>query len=57
MLMGPVGRGGYEARVRELLEHTDPTFSLAIEAVFIVFRLKAPGTERLSALRSMLTAE
>ena len=27
LLMGAVGRGGYEARVREFLEHSDPIFS------------------------------
>ena len=33
LLMGAVGRGGYEARVRELLEHSDPIFSVMIEAM------------------------
>jgi transposase len=32
LLMGGVGRGGYEARVRELLEHSDPVFFAMIEA-------------------------
>ncbi|MBT1515413.1 hypothetical protein KIP88_33555 [Bradyrhizobium sp. SRL28] len=33
LLMGAVGRGGYEARVREFLEHSDPIFSVMIEAM------------------------
>jgi transposase len=33
LLIGAVGRGGYEARVRELIEHGDPVFSVMIEAV------------------------
>ena len=33
LLMGGVGRGGYEARVRELLEHRDPVFSVMIDAM------------------------
>jgi transposase len=37
-LIGPVGRGGYEARVRGLLEHSDPVFALIIEAILDVAR-------------------
>jgi hypothetical protein len=36
--MGAVGRGSYEARVRELLEHSDPVFSVMIEAMLEVQR-------------------
>ena len=33
LLMGAVGRGSYEARVRQLLEPGDPIFSVMIEAM------------------------
>jgi transposase len=45
--MGAVGRGGYEARVRELLEHSDPIFSVMIEAMLDVRRAIFEGYERL----------
>ncbi len=47
LLMGAVGRGGYEARVRELIEHGDPVFSLMIEAMLDVRRAIFDGYERL----------
>ena len=47
LLMGAVGRGGYEARVRELLEHSDPIFSVMIEAMLDVRRPIFEGYERL----------
>jgi transposase len=47
LLMGAVGRGGYEARVRELLEHSDPIFSVMIEAMLDVRRAIFGGYERL----------
>lgn len=47
LLMGAVGRGGYEARVRELIEHSDPVFSLMIEAMLDVRRAIFDGYERL----------
>jgi len=34
LMVGAVGRGGYEARVRELIEHSDPVFSMMIEAIW-----------------------
>ena len=50
LLMGGVGRGGYEARVRELLEHTDPVFSVMIEAMLDVRRAIFEVYERLHRL-------
>jgi transposase len=47
LLMGAVGRGSYEARVRELLEHSDPIFSVMIEAMLDVRRAIFEGYERL----------
>ena len=47
LLIGAVGRGGYEARVRELLEHSDPLFSLMIEAMLDVRRAIFEGYDRL----------
>jgi len=47
LLMGAVGRGSYEARVRELLEHSDPIFSAMIEAMLDVRRAIFEGYERL----------
>jgi transposase len=43
LLIGAVGRGGYEARVRELLEHSDPIFSVMIEAMLDVRRAILEG--------------
>ena len=45
--MGAVGRGSYEARVRELLEHSDPIFYVMIEAMLDVRRAIFEGYERL----------
>lgn len=47
LLVGAVGRSGYEARVRELLEHSDPVFSLMIETMLDVRRSLFEGYERL----------
>jgi len=47
LLMGALGRGSYEARVRELLEHSDPIFSVMIEAMLDVPRAIFKGHERL----------
>ncbi|HMC26575.1 MAG TPA: IS110 family transposase [Verrucomicrobiae bacterium] len=47
LLIGAVGRGGHEARVRELLEHGDPIFSVMIEAMLDVRRSIFEGYERL----------
>ena len=47
LLMGAVGRGSYEARVRELLEHSDRVFSVMIEAMLDVRRAIFEGYERL----------
>ena len=33
LLVGAVARGAYEARVRELIEHSDPIFVMTIEAM------------------------
>ena len=41
LLIGTVGRGGYEARVRELLERCDPIFVMTIEAMLDVRRAAA----------------
>ena len=43
--MGAVGRGSYEARVRELLEHSDPIFSVMIEAMLDVRRRSSRATK------------
>ena len=45
--MGAVGRAGFEARVRELLEHSDPVFSVMIEAMLGVRRAISEDDERL----------
>ncbi len=47
LMVGAVGRGGYEARVRELIEHSDPVFSMMIEAMLDVRRAIFDGYERL----------
>ncbi len=40
LLMGTVGRGSYETRVREFLEYSDPIFSVMIEAMLDVRHLQ-----------------
>ena len=35
LLVGAVGRGGFEARVRELVEHSDYVFSAMIGAMWM----------------------
>ncbi|MET4606931.1 transposase [Bradyrhizobium sp. JR4.1] len=47
LMVGAVGRGGYEARVRELIEHSDPVFCMMIEAMLDVRRAIFEGYERL----------
>src|SRR5438105_588076 len=47
LLLGTVGRGQYEARVRELLERCDPIFVMTIEAMLDVRRAIFEGFERL----------
>ncbi|MGM4964637.1 IS110 family transposase [Tardiphaga sp. 1201_B9_N1_1] len=47
LMVGAVGRGGYEARVRELIEHGDPVFTMMIEAMLEVRRAIFEGYERL----------
>lgn len=47
LMVGAVGRGGYEARVRELIEHSDPVFAMMIEAMLDVRRAIFEGYERL----------
>jgi transposase len=47
LLIGTVGRGGYEARVRELIEHGDYVFVAMIEAMLAVRRAIFEGYERL----------
>ena len=45
LMVGAVGRGGYEARVRELIEHGDPVFSMMIEVMLDVRRTIFEGYE------------
>jgi transposase len=47
LLIGPVARGAYEARVRELLERCDPIFVMTIETMLDVRRAIFEGFERL----------
>lgn len=47
LLIGPVARGAYEARVRELLERCDPVFVMTIETMLDVRRAIFEGFERL----------
>jgi transposase len=47
LLVGAVARGAYEARVRELLERSDPIFAMTIEAMLDVRRAIFEGYERL----------
>ena len=47
LLVGAVGRGEYEARVRELIKHGDPVFFMMIEAMLDVRRAIFEGYERL----------
>jgi transposase len=45
LLVGAVARGAYEARIRELLERSDPIFAMTIEAM-LVRRAIFEGYER-----------
>ncbi len=47
LLVGAVGRGGFEARVRELVEHSDYVFSTTIETMLDVRRAIFEGYARL----------
>ena len=47
LLMGAVGRGSYETRARELLEHSDSIFSVMIEIMLDARRTIFEGYERL----------
>jgi transposase len=47
LFVGAVGRGHYEARVRELIEHTDFVFSTMIETMLDVRRAIFDGYSRL----------
>jgi transposase len=47
LLVGAVGRGGFEARVRELVEHTDYLFSTMVQAMLDVRRAIFEGYARL----------
>ena len=47
LLVGAVARGAYEARIRELLERSDPIFAMTIEAMLDVRRAIFEGYERL----------
>jgi transposase len=47
LLIGAVGRGSYEARARELLEHSDSIFSVIIEIMLDARRAMFEGHERL----------
>jgi transposase len=51
LLIGTVGRGGFEARARELLERCDPIFATTIEAMLDVRRAIFEGFERLHGCR------
>jgi transposase len=46
LLVGAVGRGGFEARIRVLIEHADYVFSAMIEAMRDVRRAIFDGYER-----------
>jgi len=50
LLVGTVGRGGYEARVRELLERCDPIFVTTIEAMLDVWRAVFEGFDSLHGM-------
>lgn len=47
LLVGAIARGAYEARIRELLERSDPIFAMTIEAMLDVRRAIFEGYERL----------
>jgi transposase len=47
LLIGTIGRGGYEARVRELLERCDPIFVMTIEVMLDVRRAIFDSFDRL----------
>ncbi|AWL91967.2 hypothetical protein [Bradyrhizobium ottawaense] len=46
-LVGAVARGAFEARVRELIERSDPVFVMTIEAMLDVRRAILEGYDRL----------
>ncbi|WP_141688244.1 transposase [Bradyrhizobium paxllaeri] len=47
LLVGAVAGGAYEARVRELIERSDPIFVMSIEAMLDVRRAILEGYDRL----------
>ncbi|GLR85966.1 hypothetical protein GCM10007857_26770 [Bradyrhizobium iriomotense] len=47
LLVGAVARGAYEARVRELIDRSDPIFVMTIEALLDVRRAILEGYDRL----------
>ncbi|WP_426413435.1 IS110 family transposase [Bradyrhizobium ganzhouense] len=47
LLVGAVARGAYEARIRELIEHSDPIFVMSIQVMLDVRRALLEGYDRL----------
>ncbi|MBR0823158.1 IS110 family transposase [Bradyrhizobium liaoningense] len=47
LLVGAVARGSFEARVRELIEHSDPIFVMSIQVMLDVRRALREGYDRL----------
>lgn len=47
LLVGPISRGRFEARVRELIEHADPVFLKTIETMLAVHRAVHEGYDKL----------
>src|SRR6185312_15546725 len=47
LLVGGVARGAYEARIRELIEHSDPIFVMSIQVMLDVRRALLEGYDRL----------
>ncbi|QOG23244.1 IS110 family transposase [Bradyrhizobium sp. SEMIA] len=47
LLVGAVARGAFEARVRELIEHSDPIFVMSIQVMLDVRRALLEGYDRL----------
>jgi len=47
LLVGPISRGRFEARVRELIEHADPVFMKTIETMLEVHQAVHEGYDKL----------
>jgi transposase len=47
LLVGAVALGAYEARIRELIEHSDPIFVMSIQVMLDVRRALLEGYDRL----------